>query len=136
MLLSGLGGSPGTEGYGLPIWRVSEPRINLWILDEPMGYQPPRGPRVAARIHHKQRGVQWDYCASIFNVSQNASVNWSFNWRTYLDVTDRGLDYPPTYVFYEADLWIDGGQRKYLMMTILATRAIAAWNGCPMPLVP
>ena len=30
--------------FGMPAWWVSEPFINLWIDDEPLGYQLPSGP--------------------------------------------------------------------------------------------
>ncbi len=40
---------------GMPVWRVSEPYINLWLDDEPSAYQPALGRRVAVRLTYKQR---------------------------------------------------------------------------------
>ena len=31
----------------MPVWDVSEPYINLWLYDEPLGYQPGLGPRLS-----------------------------------------------------------------------------------------
>ncbi|RME94370.1 MAG: hypothetical protein D6766_05990, partial [Verrucomicrobia bacterium] len=56
-LLSSLG--PYT---GMPRWRVSEPYINLWVLDEPWGYRPAWGPEVRLTLMYKQRNqvTTWD----------------------------------------------------------------------------
>jgi len=40
---------------GMPVWRVSEPYINLWLDDEPSAYQPALGGRIAVRVTYKQR---------------------------------------------------------------------------------
>src|SRR6266545_760407 len=61
---SGGGGPPGclacrpdpvAKGVAMPVWRVSEPFLNLWIDDEPLGYEPSRGSRVSFKLSYKQR---------------------------------------------------------------------------------
>ena len=44
-------------GIGMPVWRVSEPYMNLWVDDEPLGYQPSRGPRVSFKLSDTQRAA-------------------------------------------------------------------------------
>ncbi len=75
------GGCPGcsaaTEGAtGMPVWWVSEPCINLRLEDEPLGYQPPRGPRVAFQLSYRQRGALGED-PSVFGVG----TNWSCSFR-------------------------------------------------------
>src|SRR5437016_2297417 len=49
------GGSGLSSGIGgLPVFWVSEWRINLRLEDEPSGYQPARGPRIAFRLSYRQ----------------------------------------------------------------------------------
>ena len=40
---------------GMPVWGVSEPYLNLWLHDEPLGYQPAQGPRLSLHLAYKQR---------------------------------------------------------------------------------
>ena len=40
---------------GMPMWKVSEPYISLWLQDEPLGYQPAVGPRLSFLLSYKQR---------------------------------------------------------------------------------
>src|SRR5207249_1563504 len=39
------------EFGGMPYWWVSEPYMNLWIQDEPLGYEPARGTRISFRLN-------------------------------------------------------------------------------------
>jgi YD repeat-containing protein len=49
------GGCPAcTDGHCMPVWRVSEPDINLWILDTPVFYTTSSGKRVAHRVAFRQ----------------------------------------------------------------------------------
>ena len=66
-------------GAGMPVWWVSEPLINLRLEDEPLGYQPARGPRIAFHLSYRQRG----------NVSEDPSVfgvgpHWTCSFRAYV----------------------------------------------------
>ena len=59
----GPGGGPGggcrgcglMASSGMATWSVSEPHMNLWIKDEPMAYDPPRGPRMSINMIYNQR---------------------------------------------------------------------------------
>ncbi len=95
---AGSGGGPGgcktcpkgASEPGMPVWRVSEPWINVWIHDEPLGYQPSRGQRISAPIYYKQRdgtlSALYFFC---FGVSWNSPLQ-SFvefdydSWPTHL----------------------------------------------------
>src|SRR5208283_4118455 len=61
----GGGGGHGGGGSccGCPTWTVSEPYINLRLDDEPLGYQPPIGPRVSFHLSYRQRGSVTAYPA-------------------------------------------------------------------------
>src|SRR5436190_18347145 len=51
---SGLTGGPTHEvGYAMPVWNVSEPYINLWVYDEPLGYNPGCGNRITFRLAYE-----------------------------------------------------------------------------------
>jgi len=76
----GGGGDCPTCEIGMPGWRVSEPFINLWINDEPLGYEPSRGPRVSLNLAYQQRATN----GAIVNVF-SAGRNWHFSWFSYLE---------------------------------------------------
>jgi hypothetical protein len=81
---SGGAGCPGrykaAQGStGMPVWWVSEPYINLRLEDEPLGYQPPRGPRVACQLSYRQRGALLED-TNVFGVG----ANWSCSFRAYV----------------------------------------------------
>jgi RHS repeat-associated protein len=85
---------------GMPVWSVSDPFMNLWITDEPLGYQPPRGDRISFLLNYKQRD-------EIFHSTNDFNVGklWNCDWLTYVE--DTG---PAT-----ADLFVPGGgQRSYI----------------------
>ena len=45
----------GADGYAMPVWRVSEPSINLWLVDKPSFYTKANGKRHAVKFVYKQR---------------------------------------------------------------------------------
>src|SRR6266496_2538567 len=57
--------APGLAGYngqdcatnstGMARWWVSEPYCTLWLEDEPLGYQPSRGPKVSFHLSYTDR---------------------------------------------------------------------------------
>ena len=63
------------------MWWVSEPYINLRLEDEPLGYQPALGPRVAFHLSYRQRGPAPEDPA-VFGVG----TNWSCSFRSYLTI--------------------------------------------------
>ena len=82
---------PGPD-CGMPGWRVSEPYLNLWIEDEPLGYQPALGPRVAFALSHKQREITSGLDKTLFSVGKQ----WSFSWSSFvsLDATNAVVQLP------------------------------------------
>jgi RHS repeat-associated protein len=66
---------------GMPVWRVDEPYIILWLEDEPLGYQPVRGERVSLSLHYKQRDEELqDFATNFFSFGPM----WNPTWRSYL----------------------------------------------------
>ena len=45
----------------MAVWEVSEPNINLWLYDEPLGYQPGLGSRMSFKLAYKQRETRGFY---------------------------------------------------------------------------
>jgi len=65
---------------GMPVWGVSEPYINLWLHDEPLGYQPALGPRVSFKLAFKQRDPSTGFNTNIFGVGKK----WNLSWLSYI----------------------------------------------------
>lgn len=61
---------------GMPVWRVSEPYISLWLHDQPLGYQPSMGPRVTFDLSYKHR----DYTAGVFTNLFGVGKKWNCSW--------------------------------------------------------
>jgi len=78
---------------GMPVWRVSQPYINLWIKDEPMGYQPATGPRVSFTLNYNQSEFISGVDPHIFSVGRK----WSFPWLSYVakDASANNVVYLP-----------------------------------------
>ncbi len=70
--------SPGGSGFAMPVWKVAEPYINLWIIDKPMFYTTSHDDLVGFTLAYKQRNTVKD--TNIFGVG----LNWECNWRTWL----------------------------------------------------
>lgn len=83
---NGSGGNPATGGSdlayltGMPVWDVSEPYINLWLYDEPLGYQPGLGPRLSFKLAYKQRAAPL-VASNIYSVG----TNWTCFWLSYVE---------------------------------------------------
>ncbi len=72
------GGSP----CGMPVWRVSEPFINLWLHDTPLQYRLAGGRWMPLKLSYKQRSDIRDTNYAGFG------PNWECNWITLLRVTN------------------------------------------------
>jgi RHS repeat-associated protein len=66
---------------GMPTWSVSEPFISLWLHDEPLGYQPTIGARIAFELSFKQRESRAGLNPAIFS----AGKKWNCSWLSYID---------------------------------------------------
>jgi len=110
---SGFSPAPPTHnGGGMPVWRVSEPRINLWLRDKPLFYQTSRGFEVGLRLIYKEvtgaYGIKDTAQAAFFGVG----TNWHTPWRSYISQTN-GVN---VMIFLG-----DGGARFYPVTTSTAT---------------
>ena len=72
-------GRGGCCGVGMPDWTVTEPYINLWVKDQPLGYQPAKGPAVTLKIEYKQRNEGPGYSSNEFSFGKG----WNCSWRSY-----------------------------------------------------
>ncbi|MGA2175353.1 MAG: RHS repeat-associated core domain-containing protein [Verrucomicrobiota bacterium] len=90
---------------GMATWRVSEPYINLWLMDEPLGYNPGLGSRISFQLAYKQRETLAGTNPAVFSCGQM----WNCSWISY--VIAPSITPPPgppmTLVLP------DGGERGY-----------------------
>jgi RHS repeat-associated protein len=105
-------GTPSPLAYGMPIWRVSEPNISLWLLDEPLGYQPCVGSRIALRLGYKQRESTAGMATNIFSLGQK----WNFSWLSYVTLNYNGSN---VVCFPGGGIRTFTGTNDYLTDTIL-----------------
>jgi hypothetical protein len=80
------GGGTGGDGSSCPTcsgmakWEVSEPFINSWIYDEPLGYNPGLGFRVSFKLAYKQREARAGTNTDAFS----CGPGWDFSWMSYV----------------------------------------------------
>jgi len=101
------------SGFGMAVWRISEAPMNLWITDEPTGYQPAAGPRVALRLAFRQREVLIGTDANIFSVGKR----WNFSWFSYVTKDTNGTN---VVLFPEGGLHSFPNSQDYLSNTRLS----------------
>ncbi len=65
---------------GMPVRRVSEPYETIWLLDEPLGYQPSIGSRISLTLGYKQRESTAGMNPGIFSLGRL----WNFSWLSYV----------------------------------------------------
>ena len=68
------------SGVGMPVWQVSEPMTQLWLHDEPLGYQPAAGPRVSLELGFKQRELTAGLRPEVFGLGKK----WEFSWLSFV----------------------------------------------------
>jgi len=81
------------SGCGMPVWHVSEPYESLWLIDEPLGYQPAIGPRLSFALAYNQRDTDSGVDRNIFSVGRK----WAFSLLSYVakDVNANTVVYLP-----------------------------------------
>jgi len=79
---------PCEDDSGMPVWRLSESAMDLWITDEPVGYSPAAGPRVSLRLAFKQRELLTGLDTNIFG----AGKKWNFSWFSYVTKDTNGTN--------------------------------------------
>jgi RHS repeat-associated protein len=77
----------GNADPGMPVWSVTEPYINLWVKDQPLGYQPGKGPGVSFQLAYKMRENNAGMSDNEFGVGKF----WNFTWLSYVQVNAAGF---------------------------------------------
>ena len=96
----GDGSSCSTKCPGMPVWEVSEPYINLWLYDEPVGYQPGIGQRMSFKLAYNQRDGREYWTSRFFMLG----THWNCSWLSYI------IDEPPGDAYMTV---AGGGERSY-----------------------
>ena len=115
---AGGGGSGCCDGgSGMTIWEVSEPYINLWLYDAPLGYQPGLGPKISFRLSYKQRDARFLYTGVSGNYT-GVGPQWNCSWVSYLyrnfTITTNGDGtFTTNYDGTATAVMGDGGQRTF-----------------------
>jgi RHS repeat-associated protein len=78
----------GDDDTGMTVYHFTEMLNSLKLVDSPVGYAPPKGPRVPVTITYNQREASQPANFSFFNVSPK----WTLNWLAYIqdDPTNIG----------------------------------------------
>jgi hypothetical protein len=88
---------------GMATWAVSEPYLNSWIYDEPLGYQPGLGDKISFTLAYKQRESR----AGTNNVLSSCGQKWNCSWISYLIASS------PYSITNPAMILPGGGERAY-----------------------
>ena len=101
---------------GMPIWEVSEPYINLWLHDEPLGYQPGFGGRVSFKLSYKQRDSKL-----IYDEFFSFGPLWNCSWSSVVTY-EAELDPPIVYVASGGERTVsdDGTTKDYYSQSTMA----------------
>jgi len=83
----GVGLGVGEGDSGMAFWRVTEPFINLWLVDKPLRYQPAKGPAVALKLFYGQRELKTGYDSHVFGFGKN----WNSSWLSYVTTLHNGI---------------------------------------------
>ncbi len=75
-------GEDGCDGRGMPVWRVSEPFVNLWVKDIPLYYTMSDGRIMPLVLRYKQRGSP--VSTNVFGFG-NA---WECSWLSYFETSE------------------------------------------------
>jgi len=82
---------------GMTAWRVSEPYLNLWLHDQPLGYQPALGLPIVFSLSYKQRDE-----TALPGVFQ-FGTGWKCSWLSHVETVYPD---PPT---QDVDVYLSGG---------------------------
>jgi RHS repeat-associated protein len=79
----------------MPTWSVTEPVLNIWLMDKPIVYPPSRGREIAFELYYKNQLDQDELSeaenpqSSVYSLGRH----WTTPWRAYLKATDDPNSY-------------------------------------------
>jgi len=100
------GGDEPLATVGMATWRVSEPYINLWLTDEPLGYNPALGNRISFQLNYKQREIVAGTNSAVYSCGSN----WNCSWIGYVIAPTSS----PTNGSPMTMVVAGGGERSYI----------------------
>ena len=75
------GAYPKCDAEGMITWRVSEPNLNVWLIDQPLSYQPAYGPEMAIRLYYRTRTLPHAAKANLSSVGDG----WGCNMLSFIE---------------------------------------------------
>ena len=75
------GADPECDAEGMINWRVSEPNLNVWLIDQPLSYQPAYGPEMAIRLYYRTRTLPHVEKANLSSVGDG----WGCNMLSFIE---------------------------------------------------
>jgi len=94
---------------GMPNWTVMEPWCDVWLTDEPVAYQPSKGPPISFKLIYWAEGGaydNWEQDLDLNGYMGNFGFNWTCSWFSYMRPNDPVGD---DFTLYAGD----GGMRIY-----------------------
>lgn len=77
-------GSP-TCYHGMPTWTVLEPWCTVWLTDEPLAYQPSKGPEISFRLFYWSQGFgYWPDNDPESPYYFGLGYNWTCSWISFI----------------------------------------------------
>lgn len=99
----------GNVNQAMAAWSVHQPDINLIVLDEPLAYEPPIGPRLGLMVTCQLRDKDSQTLSSnVFNVGKG----WNLSWLSYVEAPSGGSNR----VYYsggDSGYYVAGGNPEY-----------------------
>jgi RHS repeat-associated protein len=96
-----------SSGLGLPVWRVSEPHLNLWIIDKPLFYTTSHDDRLVFKLTYRQRNDPPN--TNFFGLGPG----WECNWRSHISVVGINTNL--------VEMAVPGGGRRFYNRTTQTT---------------
>jgi RHS repeat-associated protein len=118
---------------GMAAWRVSEPYINLWLTDEPLGYNPGLGNRISFQLNYKQREMVAGTNSAVFSCGQK----WDCAWISYVIAPSTNPSPGSAMIMVAAgggqrSYTADGATHEYYSRSVMSvtTNGSGAFTGC------
>ena len=73
------------DSKGLAVWRVSEPDINVWLLDTPLFYTTTSGKRVTPRVTYRDRNARF----ATYDFNFNLGRGWEFSYLSFVQTDEE-----------------------------------------------
>ena len=82
---------------GMPVWWASEPYLNLWMSDQPVGWQTSEGQPMGYVVNYKQREARNYPTVNRASDPYLMPLTWNDNWLSWIEIQDTQTYWPISY---------------------------------------